>query len=120
MEQRILQLIEKESPDVVLIEDVVLMRSPAVMKMLARLQGIIIGYCDAAGIPIEIYFPTAWRKLLDFKQAKTPRKELKQQAIDLVMQRYGIAVNSDEADAICIALAHFKKQTEENENVEKN
>lgn len=119
MEQEIIHLIEQQKPDAVLIEDVVLQRSPSVMKILARLQGIIIGFCDAIQIPVYIYYPTAWRKLLSFRQAKVKRAELKQQAIDLVAQRYDIDADTDEADAICIAMAHFKKMEEDN-NVEKN
>lgn len=79
-----------------------------------------MGICDASQIPIYIYYPTAWRKLLDFDQYRKNRAELKQQAIDLVMQEYGIAADTDEADAICIAMAHVAKQTEEKDNVKKN
>lgn len=120
MEFAILDLIKEKRPDTVLIEDVVLQRSPAVMKMLSQLQGIIIGYCDGVQIPIHIYYPTAWRKLLSFKQAKVKREGLKQQAIDLVLKQYNIVADSDEADAICIGMAHAIKQSEENKDVQEN
>lgn len=103
-------------PDVVIIEDVMLMKSPQTMKMLARLQGVIMGYCAAAAIPVEIYAPSSWRKLLGFKQAKTPREELKRQAIVLIQESYHISVTTDEADAICIAMAYFKNHLEDYAN----
>lgn len=109
MTSRIFDLVAEWEPDLILLEDVVLMRSPGAMKMLAQMQGMIMGYCYKCGIPVEIYYPAAWRKLLGFKQARTPREELKQQAIDLVMSAHHLSVNSDEADAICIAMAHLKK-----------
>lgn len=73
-----------------------------------------MGFCDGQNIPCLIYGATSWRKLLGFQQARTPREELKRQAIDMVMQTYHLSVNSDEADAICIAMAHFKKMEEQN------
>lgn len=111
--QLICEKIDDARPNLVIIEDVVLMKSPQTMKLLARLQGIILGYCQANKLPVTIYFPTAWRKILGFKQAKTPREELKRQAIELIYQTYGISTTSDEADAICIAMAHIKNHLED-------
>lgn len=111
--QLICKKIDDVNPKLVVIEDVVLMKSPQTMKLLARLQGIILGYCQANKLPVTIYFPTAWRKILGFKQAKTPREELKRQAIELIYQTYGISTTSDEADAICIAMAHIKNHLED-------
>lgn len=89
-----------------------LMKSPQTMKILARLQGIIVGFCMDKEIPFHIYLPTEWRKRLGFKQGRASRDQLKQQAIDLVSNSYNLSVNSDEADAICIAIAHIKNLEE--------
>lgn len=105
--------IDEVHPDLVIIEDVMLMRSPQAMKLLAQIQGVILGYCQANKLPVTIYLPSSWRKILGFKQAKTPREELKRQAIELVHSAYGISATSDEADAICIAMAHIKNHLED-------
>lgn len=61
-------------------------------------------------IPYEVFYPTNWRKVLGFKQGSgTKRSELKQQAIDMIYDRYGITATNDEADAICIGMAYIKK-----------
>lgn len=65
--------------------------------------------CDICGVKYEIVRPSEWRKELGFRQGATKREELKQQAIDYVLKNYGEEVSSDEADAICIALATLKK-----------
>lgn len=102
------QILEEQKPDRVAIEDVMLMRSPQTTKLLARLQGVIIGYCQMAGIPCTVLLPSAWRKVLGFEQGRTARADLKTQAIQLVESYYNIFVQSDEADAICIAMAYLK------------
>lgn len=92
------------------------MRSPKTMRQLSQLQGVIIGFCQMCDIPYEIFYPSAWRKMLGFKQGSgTKRSDLKQQAIDMIYDRYGISVTNDEADAICIGIAYIKKTTEENQ-----
>lgn len=109
-------IILSQCPDIVLIEDTVLMRSPKTMKQLSQLQGIIIGFCQMRDIPYEVFYPTNWRKVLGFKQGSgTKRSELKQQAIDMIYDRYGITATNDEADAICIGMAYIKKYMEENQ-----
>lgn len=96
-------------PDIVLIEDTVLMRSPKTMKQLSQLQGVIIGLCQMKNIPYEILYPATWRSALEFKQgAGTKRSDLKQQAMDMIYDRYSLKVTNDEADAICIAMAYIK------------
>lgn len=97
--------IKENHPDIVVIEDVALQCSPKVLIDLARLQGIIIGACELYNIKYMILKPTEWRKLVGFTQGKQKRKELKEQAIAFVKNTYQENVSSDEADAICIAIA---------------
>ena len=109
MLKRIRKTIEDNAPDKVVIEDVVLQRSPQTLKDLSQLQGTIMGICYGMNIPCEVLFPSAWRKQLHFKQGKgIKRPELKQQAKDYVKQAYGITPTEDECDAICIGLAYIK------------
>lgn len=105
--------IKENHPDVVVIEDVVLQHSVKTLIELARLQGIIIGICDLYGINCVILKTTEWRKLLGFNQGKIKREDLKKQAICYIKEKYNQDVTSDEADAICIALAAKIKLNEE-------
>lgn len=106
MRQMIQSRIKTNSPDLVVIEDVALQRSPKTLIQLAQLQGAIIGLCDVFNIPYLVLKPTEWRQTLDFKQGRNvKRAELKQQAIDYVSNNFNEVVSSDEADAICIAVA---------------
>lgn len=82
-----------------------LQNSPSVLIDLARLQGFIIGVCNSCNKKYIILKPTVWRKELGFKQGKLKRKELKEEAINYVKNKYNEKVSSDEADAICMALA---------------
>ena len=101
-------LLKKYRPDHVVIEDIMYMRSVQAVILLARLQGIIMGYCDMLNIPYTVYLPSQWRKVLGFKQGRVTRENLKQQAIDLIRDTYNLSVQTDEADALCIAMAHLK------------
>lgn len=106
MRQMIQSRIKNNCPDLVVIEDVALQSSAKTVIQLAQLQGAIIGACDIFGVHYEILKPTEWRKTLGFKQGRqVKRPELKQQAIDYVIEHYGEVVSSDEADAMCIATA---------------
>ncbi len=114
MEQYIARCIDRVNPDIVVIEETVLQRSPATLRMLSRLQGAIMGYCLAERIPCDTIYPSAWRKALHMRQGSgVKRDELKRQAVEYVRSRYGISVSSDEADAICIGLAYEKLHMEE-------
>ena len=105
-------LLRKHQPDHVVIEDIMYMRSVQAVILLARLQGIIMGYCDMLNIPYTVYLPSQWRKVLGFKQGRVTRENLKQQAIDLIRDTYNLSVQTDEADALCIAMAHLKNMEE--------
>lgn len=118
MESRILTTIATYRPDFVVIEETTMQGSPATLRMLAQLQGVIIGYCHANNIPITTIYPTTWRKALNMRQGRdVKRNELKKQAIDFVKQKYCINVTDDEADAICIGLAYFILNKERNTSV---
>lgn len=106
MVTEILEVIKELRPEVIVIEDVALQRNAAVLIMLARIQGAIIGYCFENQVTNVIYKPSEWRKMLDFKQgSKMKRADLKKQAIQFVKEHYDLDASEDEADAICIGCA---------------
>lgn len=108
MTNHIQLLMNKYNPDVVVFEGVSLKDSVQRLIHLAWVQGCIIQMCFERKIPYSIYQPTLWRKILEFKQRNDmTRKELKEQAVDYVYACYGIRVNNNAAEAICIALAYL-------------
>lgn len=101
--------IEKYSPDKVVIEEVAQQSNPLTLKLLARIQGVIIGFCAAHNIDTYIVEPSKWRSTLHFHQgAGVKREELKVQAIKHVKDIYGLDLSEDECEACCINEAAHK------------
>lgn len=64
-----------------------------------------------SSIEIEYIYPSSWRADLGIKNGRgIKRTSLKEQDIQYVKDMYGISVNDDEADAICIGLSQYKKK----------
>ena len=109
--------IKKLKPNMIVFEDVSLQVNVATLRLLAQLQGVIIGCCQLYGIPYVIYKPSQWRKVLKFQQGRgIERKFLKQQSKDYVKQYFSLEVNDDIADAICIGQAYIKSNNIKGEN----
>ena len=109
MSKAICEKIDELKPDVVIIENIQNQNSTATVILLARLQGMILGYCYAQGIRTEILGPSKWRSKLKFKQgAGVKRNDLKQQAMDYVFNEFGFEVDVDQSEAVCIAVAADK------------
>ena len=101
--------IEKYQPHAVVIEEVAQQSSPLTLKLLARIQGIIIGFCAAHNIDTYIVEPSKWRSTLHFHQgAGVKREELKAQSIKYVKENYGLEASEDECEALCINEAAHK------------
>lgn len=101
----IIDLIKRVKPDRVIMEDIAQQQNVKVLKVLARLQGIMMYHCHILNIPVEVIAPTAWRKKIGFEQGKMKRDELKKMALDYVKTTYGYDVIEDVAEAICIGAA---------------
>lgn len=98
--------IEKIKPDLVVIEEVQNQSNTSTVIKLARLQGMVLGFAAAHNIKTKIFEPTAWRKLLSYKQGpKVKREQLKQQSIDYVKKNFGFDFSEDRCEAICINAA---------------
>lgn len=103
------KIIAKYSPDKVVIEEVAQQSNPLTLKLLARIQGVIIGFCAAHNIETYIVEPSKWRSTLSFSQGpKVKREELKAQAIKYVKDVYGLELSEDESEAVCIGDAAHK------------
>lgn len=101
--------IERVKPDVMVIEEVANQSNAQTLKLLARIQGIIIGFAAAHQIPVHILQPTRWRSTLKFEQGpKVKREQLKAQAIKYIKDKYGLDLEIDICEAICINEAAHK------------
>lgn len=102
--------IKEVSPDLIIAEGIQNQSNTATVILLARLQGMILGYCAAHKIRVEILGVSTWRSALSFKQgAKVKREELKKQAEDYVKKNFSsLDCGQDESEAICIAVAASK------------
>ena len=62
-------------------------------------------------IEIEYIYPSSWRATLGIKNGRgIKRQTLKEADIEYIKNNFNINVNDDEADAICIGLAQFCNQ----------
>lgn len=110
MIRELLSLLNRYSPTVIYIEDTALQKNAKTLKELSQLQGVIIGYCKAQDIDIQIITPGEWRKLLGFTQGSgVKRKELKAQCFEWVKNHLGLEKSEDEVEAIGIGAAVLKK-----------
>ena len=106
----ICKVIADACPDVTVIEEVAMQSNAQTLKLLARIQGVAIGFCAAHNIPLHILEPSKWRSALDFKQGRAvKREELKQQSFDYVKEHLGFNYFSeDRCEACCINVAAHK------------
>jgi Holliday junction resolvasome RuvABC endonuclease subunit len=110
MSVAIYKKIDELNPDLVVIENIQNQSNIPTVILLARLQGMILGYCYVHKIRTEILASAKWRSVLGFKQgAGIKRDELKQQAIDYIANEFLVDdIEIDEGEAICIAIAADK------------
>ncbi len=76
-----------------------------VTKKLSNIIGAIMYVCVETGCGFNKFRPSEWRKVIGLKMGKKKREELKTEAIEYVKHKYGLEVNDDEAEAICIGEA---------------
>ena len=119
MVYEIITLIEREAPDVVVIEETVVTRNPQTQRMLSMILGAIFGCCVINNFNYCSLRPTQWRKLVRWDDEKLPRKrdELKLWSINKVAELYDIQEISDDiSDAILIGKAFINMIEEQEEN----
>lgn len=95
-------------PDVLVVEATQQQVSARTTIMLSQLQGM----CIAAGYlgDTQVYspLPSEWRKVLNIKQGPSvKRAELKEQSIQYVRDTYGLDLQEDIAESVCIATSQW-------------
>lgn len=109
MARRLWKILKEHKPDHLILENVQQQSGVSTVIILARLQGMIIGYAEAHKIKTHILLPTQWRASLNYRQGpKVKRTELKQQSIDYVKEKYGLKLSEDECESLCINDAAHK------------
>lgn len=104
----IFNIISDKKPNCVVIEGVSLQTNVSTLIILARLQGAIIQMCLMNNIQCFVLSPSVWRKQLQFHQGRgVKRPELKKQAKEYILTRYGIKTTEDECEAITIGCAYL-------------
>ena len=109
MARRLWKILKEHKPEHLILENVQQQSGVSTVIILARLQGMIIGYAEAHKIKTHILLPTQWRASLNYRQGpKVKRTELKQQSIDYVKEKYGLKLSEDECESLCINDAAHK------------
>lgn len=101
------KLIEHHSPTVVVTEMTVVLRNPAVQRMLTMILGAVYGKCIEDEIEYQSLRPTEWRKLIDSGKKPRKREELKEWSKQKVKEIFDIEdVGDDVSDAILLGQAY--------------
>ena len=102
-------ILDEYKPNIVYVEETVVLRNAQTQRFLTRLQGIIYAWCMKNECEFNTIRPTTWRKQLYFSQSRNVKRDkLKAQAMQYVYDKYMLRVGDDEADAICIGDAVVK------------
>lgn len=102
MADAIVGYLDTYDPSVVWIEDTWNAQNIQTTKTLSELIGIVRGWCLVKQKDFHKILPSEWRRYCGIVQGKKKRAELKAASIEYVLQRYGITVNDDVADAIAL------------------
>lgn len=93
-------------PDMIVMEECLMTNNIKTVKILSYIAGTIISWADENNVIFKFLLPTAWRKRVGIIQGpKTKREVLKQEAMDMVKNKFKIEVTDDEAEAILIAYS---------------
>lgn len=102
-------------PDIIYVEETVVLRNAQTQRFLTRLQGVVYAWCMNNNCEFNTIRPTSWRAAIGIKQGRNVRREqLKEQSVKYVSDKYGLDVGDDESDAICIGDAVLKLYSDEN------
>ena len=108
---QICEVLDRYKLDAVYMEKSILKSNVDTVQKLANLAGGIMLYCAQNDIKFNHPLPPEWRAKIGIKQSsKIKREVLKEQAILVVKNEYGINVNDDIAEAILLARSAFDLQ----------
>lgn len=88
-------------------------RNVELVRKLSEILGIVRGWCIGGGKFYEEVMPSVWRKHCGLEQGKKKRADLKAESVAYVKEKYGVEVNDDVADSICIGDAMVVRYSDE-------
>lgn len=112
MRDELSEVIKSNKIDKIVMEEVRPEYNSHTNKVLMWLQAVIVVAAYEVNPKIQCDFvgPSEWRAALKIKQGRgITRETLKPRDIQYVELKYGITVNDDEADAICLFDAYWEK-----------
>lgn len=113
MVERIKWLCYQYQPTNIVIQQVLpqdVKHNQTVYKALIYLQAAIILELHNSKVPIELVVASHWRKICGIKTGRGIKREtLKAESQALVKSKYGISVNDDISDAICLGMAYIEQ-----------
>nr|DAL08561.1 MAG TPA_asm: RuvC [Caudoviricetes sp.] len=112
MMKNIKQQLNRYKPDVIVMEECLMTNNIKTVKVLSYIAGAIISWADENNTIFKFQLPTAWRKKVGIMQNQyIKREQLKQEAIEMVKEKFGLDVTDDEAESILLAysLAYNEK-----------
>lgn len=93
-------------PDIIVMEECLMTNNIKTVKILSYIAGTIIAWADENNVEFKFQMPTEWRKRVGIKQNKNIKREmLKQEAIDMVKDKFSLDVTDDESEAILLAYS---------------
>ena len=96
------------SIDKILIEESILKTNVATVKYLSYICGAVMLYASQRLIELKRVLPSQWRAKVGIKQNNNIKREkLKQEAVEMVNELFGITVSDDIAESILIAQSEF-------------
>ena len=102
-------ILKENKIDKVVIEDVVpddVHNNGTVFRALMHLQGVVCFTLNKFNLTPEYVVASHWRKMCGIRTGAGVRREsLKAKDIEFVKNQFGLSVNDDIADAICIGFA---------------
>lgn len=113
MTNRIQEIYNKYKPTDIVMQQILpqdVRHNQKVFKALIYLQASIVLMLHTYKKQVTLYVASHWRSLCGIKTGRgVTRDRLKQASKDLVRQNYGLVVNDDISDAICIGIAYYRE-----------
>ena len=112
MRDQLITIIKENKIEKIIMEQVRPDYNSHTSKVLMWLQAavVIATYQISPKIQCQFIGVNEWRAVLKIKQGRGIKRDvLKPQDIQYVKDKYGITVNDDQADAICIFDAYYEK-----------
>ena len=97
------ELLIKEKPQIVVMEETQFQSNPKVLRTLAQLQGMIIALSYELGFGVIVVEPAMWKSYVGIRAKR--RDEQKEETKELIKKTYKVGdITDDEADSIAIGI----------------